>query len=482
MYDWVVLEAWIEFAVRWTHVITGVAWIGSSFYFIALDLGLRKSPDLPKGAYGEEWQVHGGGFYHVQKYLVAPERLPEHLIWFKWESYSTWLTGFAMLVLVYYLGAEFYLIDPAVMELQVWQAVAISLGSLAFGWLAYDTICKSRFGDDNTRLMLLLYVILVGMAWGYTQVFSGRAALLHLGAFTATIMSANVFLVIMPNQRIVVADLKAGRVPDPKYGRIAKQRSTHNNYLTLPVLFLMLSNHYPLAFATEWNWLIASLVFLMGVTIRHFFNSIHSGKDAPVVDLGGDGDPLHRLRLAVHRAAAPLGTRGPVAGRGADLCQRAGLRRCDQYRAGALLDVPCGRARMGRAALAAQRRGAGDARADRPRGAAHLPSGRCDPCDAARQPELHGTGRAGGDRPVVPGRRDGWDRGVAAGRAKGFRKPLAKSLEGFCLRARGKGVRHAKGSGRSAGRCGVPADRVEGFDDRGELCGRAELLSPQVYP
>jgi uncharacterized membrane protein len=281
MYDWAVLEAWIEFAVRWTHVITAVAWIGSSFYFIALDLGLRKSPDLPPGAYGEEWQVHGGGFYHVQKYLVAPDRLPDHLIWFKWESYATWLSGFALLVLVYYLGAELYLVDPTVADIAVWQAVLISLASLVFGWLAYDTICKSRFGDDNTRLMLLLYVILVAMAWGYTQVFSGRAALLHLGAFTATIMSANVFMIIMPNQRIVVADLKAGRVPDPKYGRIAKQRSTHNNYLTLPVLFLMLSNHYPLAFATQYNWIIASLVFLMGVTIRHYFNTRHAGKGNP---------------------------------------------------------------------------------------------------------------------------------------------------------------------------------------------------------
>ena len=281
MYDWAVLEAWIEFAVRWTHVITAVAWIGSSFYFIALDLGLRKSPDLPPGAYGEEWQVHGGGFYHVQKYLVAPDRLPDHLIWFKWESYATWLSGFALLVLVYYLGAELYLVDPTVADIAVWQAVLISLASLTFGWLAYDTLCKSRFGDDHTRLMVLLYVILVAMAWGYTQVFSGRAALLHLGAFTATIMSANVFMIIMPNQRIVVADLKAGRVPDPKYGRIAKQRSTHNNYLTLPVLFLMLSNHYPLAFATQYNWIIASLVFLMGVTIRHYFNTRHAGKGNP---------------------------------------------------------------------------------------------------------------------------------------------------------------------------------------------------------
>jgi uncharacterized membrane protein len=281
MYDWAVLWEWVEIAARWTHVITAIAWIGSSFYFIALDLGLRKVPGMPDLAHGEEWQVHGGGFYHITKYLVAPERLPEHLTWFKWESYATWLSGFAMLILVYYLGAEFYLVDPAVADIPVWQAIAISIGSLALGWVLYDTICKSRFGDDNTRLMIGLYVILVAMAWGYTQVFSGRAALLHLGAFTATIMSANVFMIIMPNQRIVVADLKAGRIPDAKYGKIAKQRSTHNNYLTLPVLFLMLSNHYPLVFATEYNWLIASLVFLMGVTIRHWFNSKHARKGNP---------------------------------------------------------------------------------------------------------------------------------------------------------------------------------------------------------
>jgi uncharacterized membrane protein len=281
MYDWAVLWEWVEIAARWTHVITAIAWIGSSFYFIALDLGLARDRNLASGADGEEWQVHGGGFYHIQKYLIAPAAMPEHLTWFKWESYATWLSGFAMLVLVYYLGAELYLIDPGVADLTVWQAVGISLASLAFGWAVYDLICKSRFGDDNTRLMIGLYVILVAMSWGYTQVFSGRAALLHLGAFTATIMSANVFMVIMPNQRIVVADLKAGRKPDAKYGKIAKQRSTHNNYLTLPVLFLMLSNHYPLVFATTWNWLIAALVFLMGVTIRHWFNTHHARKGNP---------------------------------------------------------------------------------------------------------------------------------------------------------------------------------------------------------
>lgn len=282
MYDFAALSAWIEFAVRWTHVIVAIAWIGSSFYFIALDLGLHRDRNLPSGADGDEWQVHGGGFYHIQKYLIAPDKMPDDLVWFKWESYSTWLSGFALLILVYYFGADFYLVDPAVADIGTATAIAISLASLGFGWLAYDLICKSRFGDNNTRLMILLYVILVGMAYFYTSVFSGRAAMLHLGAFTATIMSANVFFIIMPNQRIVVADLKAGRTPDAKYGKIAKQRSTHNNYLTLPVIFLMLSNHYPLAFATEANWIIASLVFLMGVTIRHYFNTMHARQGDPI--------------------------------------------------------------------------------------------------------------------------------------------------------------------------------------------------------
>ncbi|MEZ5799081.1 MAG: urate hydroxylase PuuD [Paracoccaceae bacterium] len=281
MYDWVVLGEWVEVAARWLHVITAIAWIGSSFYFIALDLGLHRDRDLASGADGEEWQVHGGGFYHIQKYLVAPAAMPEHLVWFKWESYATWLSGFAMLVLVYYLGAELFLIDPQVMELQTWQAVAISLASLAFGWAAYNTLCKVFVNANQTVLMLALFVVLVGMSWFYAHVFSGRAAMLHLGAFTASIMSGNVFFIIMPNQRVVVADLKAGRKPDPKYGKIAKQRSTHNNYLTLPVIFLMLSNHYPLIFATQWNWVIASLVFLMGVTIRHWFNTRHARKGSP---------------------------------------------------------------------------------------------------------------------------------------------------------------------------------------------------------
>lgn len=281
MFDLYVLWEWVEFAVRWLHVITAIAWIGSSFYFIALDLGLHRDRNLASGADGEEWQVHGGGFYHVQKYLIAPDKMPSDLVWFKWESYSTWLSGFALLAIVYYIGGDLYLIDPAKADISVLQGAMISVASLGFGWVVYDLLCKSRLGENSTGLMLLLFVILIGIAWFYTQVFTGRAALLHLGAFTATLMSGNVFFIIMPNQRIVVADLIAGRKPDAKYGKIAKQRSTHNNYLTLPVIFLMLSNHYPLAFASDYNWIIASLVFLMGVTIRHYFNTLHARKGDP---------------------------------------------------------------------------------------------------------------------------------------------------------------------------------------------------------
>ncbi|MDO5620240.1 MAG: urate hydroxylase PuuD [Paracoccus sp. (in: a-proteobacteria)] len=279
--DIIVLTEWATFAVRWLHVITAMAWIGSSFFFIALDLGLRKSPHLPPKAFGEEWQVHGGGFYHIQKYLVAPDNMPEHLIWHKWQSYSTWLSGAALLVLVYWIGGHLFLIDPAKADLALWQAVLISAASLSVGWLVYDRLCKSGLAERPTLLMVLLFVLLVAMGWGYNQVFTGRAVLLHLGAFTATIMTANVFFIIIPNQKIVVADLIAGRAPDPKYGKIAKLRSMHNNYLTLPVIFLMLSNHYPLAFASPYNWLIAALIFLMGVSIRHFFNTMHAGRGMP---------------------------------------------------------------------------------------------------------------------------------------------------------------------------------------------------------
>jgi uncharacterized membrane protein len=281
MYDLAIMWNWIAFSIRWLHVITAMAWIGASFFFIALDLGLKKAPNMPDGVHGEEWQVHGGGFYHIQKYLVAPGNMPDHLIWHKWQSYITWVSGAALLMVVYWVGGELFLLDPSKANLTLFQGILISGGSLTIGWIAYDYMCKSKLGKHSTLLMLLLFVILIVMSWGYNQIFTGRAALLHLGAFTATIMTGNVFFQIMPNQRIVVADLKAGRTPDAKYGKIAKLRSTHNNYLTLPVVFLMLSTHYPLSFATDYAWIIASLVFLTGVTIRHYFNTMHATGKGP---------------------------------------------------------------------------------------------------------------------------------------------------------------------------------------------------------
>ena len=274
----IILLEWLEFAVRWVHIITAIAWIGSSFYFIALDLGLKKNSILPYGVTGEEWQVHGGGFYNIQKYSIAPSNLPQDLIWFKWESYSTWLSGFFLLAIVYYGGADLYLIDTEIADINNFQAILISLGSILFGWIIYNTACKSPLGNNSNLLLLLLFFFLLFLSLFYTSIFSGRAAFLHLGAITATLMTANVFFIIIPNQKIVVSDLKAGRKPDPKFGIIAKQRSTHNNYLTLPVIFFMLSSHYPLAFASELNWAIAPLVFLLGVSIRHYFNTYHATK------------------------------------------------------------------------------------------------------------------------------------------------------------------------------------------------------------
>ena len=282
MYDLAILWDFASFAVRWLHVVTAMAWIGASFYFIALDLGLRKAPDLPDGAYGEEWEVHGGGFYHTTKYLVAPDRLPEHLTWHKWQSYMTWISGAGLLAIVYWAGAELFLIDPQKWDAPAWQAIALSALFIAAGWVGYDALCRSPLRHRPALVMLVLFAGIVASSWLLHEAFTGRAAQLHLGAMTATIMTGNVFFVIMPNQRIVVADLKAGRVPDAKYGAIAKLRSTHNNYLTLPVIFLMLSNHYPSAFAVPGAWLMGPVVFLIGVLIRHYFNTLHATGRGPI--------------------------------------------------------------------------------------------------------------------------------------------------------------------------------------------------------
>ena len=272
---------WVGMMLRWLHVIAGIAWIGSSFYFVHLDLSLRKRDGLPAGVGGETWQVHGGGFYRMQKYLVAPAELPEELTWFKWEAYATWISGFLLLAAVYYASAEFYLIDRAVFDIGPPAAVGLSLVLLAAGWIAYDLMCRSPLSKNDALLMLVGFALLVGIAWGCAQIFSGRGAFVQIGALVGTIMAANVLIIIIPNQRKVVAALLAHEAPDPRLGQEAKQRSLHNNYLTLPVLFLMISNHYPLNFATQWNWAIVAVVIVMGVSIRHFFNSRHAGKTTP---------------------------------------------------------------------------------------------------------------------------------------------------------------------------------------------------------
>jgi uncharacterized membrane protein len=274
---WGLLVNWAELLVRWTHVVAGIAWIGTSFYFIALDASLRPNPRLDPRVKGEAWQVHGGGFYQMQKFTVAPEFMPPDLTWFKWEAYSTWIFGFLLLVLVYYLHPGIYLIDRSILDLSPAGAVAASLASLAAGWIVYDRLCKSWIGQETGRLAVVGFVLLVAVAFGYTHLFSGRGAFIHVGALVGSIMVGNVFFIIIPNQRIVVRDLLAGRAPDPALGAQAKQRSVHNNYLTLPVVFVMLSNHYAFTYTGRWSWLVLAAVFIASFLVRHWFNIKHTG-------------------------------------------------------------------------------------------------------------------------------------------------------------------------------------------------------------
>jgi uncharacterized membrane protein len=278
--DIVVTES-IGAILRWLHVIAAVGWIGSSFYFIHLDLSLEPRSGLPDGVKGEAWQVHGGGFYHMLKYLVAPARMPEHLTWFKWEAYTTWLSGFALLVVVYYASADLYLVDKSVLDISAPTAAAVAFVSLLAAWLGYEGLCRSPLARHEALLALVGYWFLVALTFAFTRVFSGRGAFTQIGALIGTIMVANVFVIIIPLQKKTVAALIAGTPPDPRWGEIGKQRSVHNNYLTLPVIFLMLSNHYPLFFATRFNWLIVAIVLAIGPVIRHFFNMRHEGKGSP---------------------------------------------------------------------------------------------------------------------------------------------------------------------------------------------------------
>lgn len=266
-----VLE-WLSLCLRWLHIVAGAAWIGTSFYFNWLNNNIRP-PEVPEDRVkGELWSVHGGHFYRVVKYTVAPERLPRTLHWFKWEAYTTWLSGFALLTVVYYVDADLYLVDPSVRGPSAPVAIAIGIGALLVGWIVYDLLCKSPLIEHPVPFVLVGFALATGAAYGLTQVFGSRAAYIHVGALLGTIMAANVFRVIIPNQRVAVRAMEEGREPEAKPGIDAARRSLHNNYLTLPVLFIMVSNHYPFTFGHEWNWAILAAISLIGAGVRHWFN------------------------------------------------------------------------------------------------------------------------------------------------------------------------------------------------------------------
>ena len=275
------LEEWAELILRWFHVIAGIAWIGSSFYFIALDLSLKQNKNLPDKSHGEAWQVHGGGFYHLVKYLVAPSKMPSELTWFKWEAYATWVSGFALLALIYYAGAELYMIDIVKYDLEKYEAVIISLLGVVFGWVIYDFVCRLSLKTNVYVLISSIFILITVMSWAYSEIFSYRGAFMQIGTVLGTIMVANVLMIIIPGQKKVVASLLANETPNPIHGAIAKQRSLHNNYLTLPVIFIMISNHYPLIYATKYSWIIISIILIIGALIRHFFNIKHTGAKPP---------------------------------------------------------------------------------------------------------------------------------------------------------------------------------------------------------
>ncbi|PHR62641.1 MAG: hypothetical protein COA47_02715 [Robiginitomaculum sp.] len=282
------LLPWASLAVRWLHLIAGIAWIGSSFYFVWLDNSLRPEPGEPdEGVAGGLWAVHGGGFYHKKKYLIAPKNLPSELHWFKWEAYVTWLSGIGLLILIYYWQADLYLIDPSRMKMSQLAATGLGLGFLSIGWLFYDGICRLSAKSGNMVSGLLWFGFLVGSTYALTRVFSDRGAFLHVGAMIGTAMVANVFVVIIPNQKKVVASMLAGETPAAYLGQMAKQRSVHNNYMTLPVLLIMISTHYPNLTGHPLNWLLLSLLCLSAVIIRHFFNLRHKDKVVYPMLIGG---------------------------------------------------------------------------------------------------------------------------------------------------------------------------------------------------
>jgi len=305
---------WLNLVLRWAHMIVSIAWVGASFYFIWLDNHLHKPldpADAVKGIGGEVWAVHGGGFYTAKKFTLAPATLPPELHWFKWEAYTTLITGFFLLGLVYYYGAEIALIDPSVMALDKTEAIALGLASLVVGWLVYDALCRSAFGGDDAVLGGLLFLFCAVAAWALCHVFSGRGAYIHFGAMLGTIMALNVYFVIIPGQRELVKAKEEGRTPDPKYGLMGRQRSVHNTYFTLPVLFTMISNHYAGLYGHEWNWVLLLMISVAGALIRVWFVQRHKGDPNPLVLASGLVVLALTALLALPRPSDDGG--GPVA-------------------------------------------------------------------------------------------------------------------------------------------------------------------------
>ena len=275
------LLEWLNLLGRWVHMITGVAWIGASFYFIWLDNSLqspKSSEDTVKGVTGEIWSVHGGGMYHAQKYKLAPEEMPEHLHWFKWEAYTTWISGMFLMALMYWYGAEIYLIDPGVAALSKPVAIAVGIAVIAIGWYAYNWLCESVIGKNENVMAAILFVALSVIAFLLCSIFSGRGAYMHFGAMLGTIMVGNVFFVIIPGQKDLVSAKEQGRAPDPIHGIRGKQRSVHNTYFTLPVLFVMISNHYAMTYGHKYNWIILIALTLIGALVRIYYVARHKGK------------------------------------------------------------------------------------------------------------------------------------------------------------------------------------------------------------
>ena len=397
---------WGSILLRWLHVTAAIAWIGGSFFFMHLDASLRKRGGMPAGVSGISWQVHGGGFYQMSKYTLAPPSLPDDLIWHKWQSYWTWISGFCLLCWVYYGQSSFFLIDPAVLALQPWQAALIGIVSLALGWIVYDLICKSPLAKNDVTLGAAGFGYVVLTSYVYTLLFSPRGALIHTGALMATMMTANVAMIIMPNQRKSIARLVAGEQPDPKWAKEAKQRSTHNNYITLPVLFMMLSNHYPALYANSRTIpALVVCVIVAGALIRYFYNSWHADHSGgAVVGVarrrgGAVGRVLDRdLRLAGRAAGAGHGPARDK-GRGGGRAQGAGRRRRSRHHP--VLHVPCAGARLGGHRRGAEGRAARHARAYRAVRSGDPHAGGADPCYAAQQSDGDHGRRAGDSRALA---------------------------------------------------------------------------------